>query len=105
MDGWILQSTAPDRVHETMNEGPARSSTCEPAPHACRLHGPTMMDVQVEACARGTVVECTCGGRVMALGQGASLLFASLAFPVDMAPPVVFGLEGGALRELPSAAR
>jgi hypothetical protein len=41
MDGWILQSTAPDRVHETMNEGPARSSTCEPAPHACLLHDPT----------------------------------------------------------------
>ncbi len=41
MDGWILQSTAPDKVHETMNEGPARSSTCEPAPHACLLHGPT----------------------------------------------------------------
>ena len=39
--GWILQSTAPDKVHETMNEGPARSSTCEPAPHACLLHGPT----------------------------------------------------------------
>ncbi len=37
LDGWILQSTALDRVHGTTKEGPARSSTCESAPHACRL--------------------------------------------------------------------
>jgi hypothetical protein len=38
LDGLILQSTAPNRVHGTMNpRGPARSSTCESAPHACRV--------------------------------------------------------------------
>ncbi len=36
-DGWNSQSTAPDRVHGTMNKRPARSSTCKSAPHACHL--------------------------------------------------------------------
>jgi hypothetical protein len=50
MDGWGLQPMAPDRVHGTMKEGPARSSTCGSAPHACRLHA------LLERCHRGNSV-------------------------------------------------
>ncbi len=48
MDGWILQSTAPDRVLGATNDGPARSSTCESAPH--RGEGVGVMTRRPHAC-------------------------------------------------------